>query len=92
MKTVIKRPLITEKNTAQNEAGIFVFETHLDSTKTEIKSAVEKLFDVKVDSVNTIVCRGHAKRTKFSIVAPKRWKKALVKLKAGEKIAIFEGA
>lgn len=91
MKQVIKRPLITEKNTYHNAAGIYVFEVDLDSDKTEIKSAVEKNFKVKVQSVKTSVCRGHAKMTKFGYGRVPRWKKAYVKLAAGDKIALFEG-
>jgi large subunit ribosomal protein L23 len=92
MKTVIKRPLVTEKNTYHNAAGIYVFEVALDTDKTEIRSAVEKYFKVKVQSVKTSVCRGHAKQTKFGMGKIPHWKKAYVKLKAGEKIALFEGA
>ena len=92
MKTVIKRPLVTEKNTYHNAAGIYVFEVALDTDKTEIRSAVEKYFKVKVQSVKTSVCRGAAKQTKFGMGKVPHWKKAYVKLKAGEKIALFEGA
>lgn len=93
MSGVIKKPLITEKNTYHNAAGIYVFEVVLNASKDEVKSAVEKYFKVKVDGVNTLVCRGRSKRNKFGVTtqAPK-WKKALVKLAPGEKIALFEGA
>ncbi len=92
MKQVIKAPLITEKNTYHNAAGVYVFEVDQKADKTEIKKAVEKNFAVKVAAVRTAVCRGHAKQTKFGLTTPPRWKKAFVKLKAGEKIALFEGA
>jgi len=92
MKQIIKRPLVTEKNTYHNAAGIYVFEVHLESDKTEIRTAVEKNFKVKVQSVKTSVCRGQAKQTKFGPGKISRWKKAYVKLVAGEKIALFEGA
>ncbi|MEZ0393318.1 MAG: 50S ribosomal protein L23 [Pseudobdellovibrionaceae bacterium] len=91
MKHVIKRPLITEKNTYHNAAGVYVFEVDLDSDKPKIKAAVEKVFKVKVLSVKTSVCRGHAKLTKFGYGKVPHWKKAYVKLAAGEKIALFEG-
>lgn len=91
MKNVIKAPLITEKNTYHNAAGVYVFEVDLSANKTEIRSAVEKNFGVKVDSVKTAVCRGHRKYTKFGLTKAPYWKKAFVKLKAGEKIALFEG-
>lgn len=92
MSLIIKRPLITEKNTIHNAAGVYVFEVELAANKTDIKQAVEKAFRVKVDSVNTVVCRGHAKRSKFGLSKVPYWKKALVKLVPGEKIALFEGA
>lgn len=92
MRNLIKSPLITEKNTYHNAANVYVFEVDKKASKTEIKQAVEKNFSVKVDSVRTAVCRGHAKQTKFGLTKVPHWKKAFVKLKAGEKIALFEGA
>ncbi|MGE0634592.1 MAG: 50S ribosomal protein L23 [Pseudobdellovibrionaceae bacterium] len=90
--SLIVKPLITEKNTIHNAGGVYVFEVELSADKTAIKQAIEKSFRVKVDSVNTVVCRGHAKRTKFGLSKIPYWKKALVKLVPGEKIALFEGA
>jgi large subunit ribosomal protein L23 len=92
MKNVVKRPLITEKNTIHNAGGIYVFEVDLTADKNEIKTAVEKKFKVKVDSVRTAVCRGRAKVNKFGRGRTPYWKKALIKLAPGEKIALFEGA
>ena len=92
MHYVIKRPLVTEKNSVLAEKGIYVFEVDGQATKTEIKAAVEKFFRVKVAGVNTAQCRGRSKRTKFGISKPITWKKAMVRLKAGEKIGLFEGA
>lgn len=91
MKHVIKSPLVTEKNTYHNAAGVYVFEVDMKATKTEIKSSVEKSFKVKVASVRTSVCRGHSKQTKFGLTKVPYWKKAYVKLVEGEKIALFEG-
>ncbi|MCB0413547.1 MAG: 50S ribosomal protein L23 [Bdellovibrionales bacterium] len=92
MLYVIKKPLITEKNSFHAEGGTYAFEVDKKATKTEIKQAVEKSFRVKVDSVNTLICRGRGKRNKHGVTKPKYWKKALVKVKAGEKISLFEGA
>ena len=89
---VIKRPLVTEKNSILAEKGVYVFEVNREANKADIKSAVEKYFRVKVKSVNTAICRGRAKRTKLGVGSAPTWKKALVKLKAGEKISLFEGA
>lgn len=91
MRQVIKAPLVTEKNTYHNAAGVYVFEVDMKSTKTDIKTAVEKNFKVKVDSVRTSICRGHSKYTKFGLTKIPYWKKAYVKLVEGEKIALFEG-
>lgn len=91
MNQVIKSPLVTEKNTYHSAAGVYVFEVSLKSTKEEIKQAVNKKFNVKVDSIRTAVCRGRAKMTKFGPGKTPRWKKAFVKLAQGEKIALFEG-
>ncbi len=92
MFQVIKKPLITEKNTLHTTMGAYVFEVDRKATKVEVKSAVEKLFDVKVDSVRTMICRDRTRRVGAKYSKIKYWKKALVKLKAGEKIAVFEGA
>ena len=92
MKQIVKQPLVTEKNTYHNAAGVYVFEVDKTASKTEIKATVEKNFGVKVDSVRTSNCRGHSKQSKFGLTKVPHWKKAFVKLKAGEKIALFEGA
>ncbi len=91
MKNIIKAPLVTEKNTYHNAAGVYVFEVNLKSSKTDIKAAVEKNFKVKVDSVRTSLCRGRSKNSKFGATKVAYWKKAYVKLLSGEKIALFEG-
>lgn len=92
MYNLIKRPLITEKNSLMAEAGVYVFEVDKMATKDEIKKAVEKNFRVKVASVRTAICRGRAKRTKLGVGRIQYWKKALVRLNPGEKISLFEGA
>lgn len=92
MYYVIKRPLVTEKNSILAEKGVYVFEVDQAATKLDIKKAVEKYFRVKVANVNTANCRGRSKRTRFGASKPATWKKAMVRLKAGEKISLFEGA
>lgn len=91
MSFTIKKPLVTEKSSILAEQGFYAFEVEKVATKTEIKTAVEKRFDVKVASVKTLVCRGRSKKTAAGMLKPKYWKKALVKLKAGEQIKMFEG-
>src|SRR6201985_466548 len=85
--TVIRRPLITEKGLSVKETeGTLVFEVAPQASKTEVKQAVEALFKVKVAAVRTSNVAGKARRRgKFSGYRPD-WKKAYVKLKAGEKL------
>ena len=92
MWSVVKKPLVTEKNTIHSAAGVYAFEVDRKATKTDIKDAIEKSFDVKVDSVKTMVCRGKVKRVGRNFSKVRYWKKALVKLQPGESIAIFEVA
>lgn len=91
MYEIIKRPLMTEKNTIHAEQGVYTFEVDSKATKDQIKKAVEKVFRVKVHAVNTQNCRGRAKRFRFNVGGVRYWKKALVKLAPGEKIQLFEG-
>lgn len=88
---IIKKPLLTEKTTALSSKSIHVFKVNKMATKIEIKNAVEYYFKVKVESVNTLVGRNKPKKTAKGIIPAKYYKKAMVKLKQGEKIALFEG-
>ncbi len=92
MKNIIKSPLITEKNTLHQAAGVYVFEVDKAATKTDIKAAIENNFKVKVTSVRTVNARGRSKQTRFGLTKAPHWKKAFIKLAPGEKIAVFEGA
>jgi large subunit ribosomal protein L23 len=85
--TVIRRPMVTEKGVAVKETeGTLVFEVAPGATKTEVKQAVELLFKVKVASVRTANFLGKERRRgKFSGFRPD-WKKAYVRLKAGQKM------
>ena len=87
---VIRRPLITEKALTSREVeGSLVFEVAANATKTEVKQAVEALFNGKVASIRTISVVGkERKRGKFAGYLPD-WKKAYVRLKAGEKVPDF---
>ena len=88
---VLRRPLVTEKNTALQAQGKYVFEVDRDANKDQIKQAVEKAFKVTVTKVNIMTVRGQEKRVGRRVVAGSPWKKALVTLKSGDKIQIFEG-
>lgn len=93
MYEIIKKPLISEKNAGHAEdSNTYAFEVDLRANKTQIKRAIELAFDVKVEDVRTMICRGRYFRKQIKLGPPKHWKKALVKLKQGEKISIFEGA
>jgi large subunit ribosomal protein L23 len=89
---IVKRPLISEKGERNRAAAQqYTFEVHRDATKIQVKGAVEKLFGVHVLAVRTAVLRGKAKRVGRSIGQRPNWKKAIVTLKQGDTIALFEG-
>jgi large subunit ribosomal protein L23 len=88
---VLKRPLITEKSTALQTQGKYVFEVSREANKYEIKNAVEKTFKVTVTAVNVITVPGEMHRVGKSRVFRQPRKKAVVTLKAGDKIQLFEG-
>lgn len=89
---VIKRPLVTEKGMkAQGTLPAYTFEIDKRATKDDVRRSVEKIFGVHVVKVNTSRLRGKVKRVGNSIGRRPNWKKAIVALRAGEKIEIFEG-
>ena len=89
---VIKRPIVTEKSTDIGEKqNAYVFEVQRNADKTEVRLAVEKLFNVKVDTVNTMIVHGKLKRVKQYFGRRPKWKKAIVTLQEGHKIDLFEG-
>lgn len=87
---VIKRPVITEKTRDLAEKGQFVFAVSPRATKTDIRRAVEKLFDVNVKRVNTMIVGGKRRRTIYGTAKRSNWKKAIVTLRAGQSISYFE--
>ena len=88
---IIQKPLIfSEKaNLLKDEAGQYVFLVHFRANKLEIKRAVEKLFNVKVSKVRTMVTRGHMGRMGFRYGKRPSRKKAIVTLQEGQKIEMF---
>lgn len=89
---IINRPLITEKSTHQKETeNKVVFSVHPKANRSEIKKAVERLFNVRVERVNTLLMSGKIKRLGRNIGRRPSWKKAYVTLKKGDKIEFFEG-
>ncbi|HEU4878734.1 MAG TPA: 50S ribosomal protein L23 [Gemmatimonadaceae bacterium] len=88
----IVRPIVTEQSSAAyQERGEYTFRVASDATKTTIRSAIEQLFGVKVTGVWTSNQRGKARRVGQQIGRRPHWKKAVVKLRDGDTIDIFEG-
>ncbi|GGK57988.1 50S ribosomal protein L23 [Nocardia camponoti] len=91
-RDILLAPVISEKSYGLIEEGTYTFLVHPDSNKTQIKIAVEKVFGVKVTSVNTANRQGKRKRTRFGYGKRKDTKRALVTLSADSKpIEIFGG-
>ena len=88
---IIRRPLVTEKSTLQRETGanIIAFEVDPKANKIQVKDAVEELFKVKVDEVRLFNIRGKMKRMGRWQGKRRDWRKAYVRLKAGEKAPEF---
>lgn len=88
LRDVVIKPIISEKSYSLIDEGKYTFEVHPDSNKTEIKQAIEFIFDVKVASVNTLNRSGKTRRTRFGLGKRKDTKRAIVSLKSGS-IDIF---
>lgn len=90
---IIKRPLITEKTSLSREANnCYAFEVDRRANKIQIRQAIEKIFGVKVIDINTTVLPGKTRRFGAHLSAKRSWKKAIAKLKEGDRIEIYEGA
>ena len=90
IEEVIRRPLVTEKGVAKKETErTLCFEVALEANKTQVKSAVEKMFKVKVEEVRTANFDGKLRRRGRFAGYRSDWKKAYVRLKAGEKVPDF---
>ncbi len=89
---VLLAPVVSEKAVGSAEAvSQVVFKVTKDAKKPEIKAAVEKMFDVKVDNVRTLVMKGKTKRTRFGLGKRNDWKKAYVRLAEGHDIDFAMG-
>lgn len=92
LHSVIVRPLVTEKSTDKLEReGAYSFVVAKDANKVEIAQAVETLFNVKVSGVRTMQYRGKERRMGRYVGRRAAWKKAVVTLREGDSIEIFEG-
>ena len=88
---IILNPLVTEKSTQQSEFNKMVFSVPVNATKLEVKSSIEKIFSVKVTSVNTILLKGKVKRFKGVLGRRSNTKKAIVTLAPGNTIDLSAG-
>ncbi len=87
---VIIKPLITEKSTHQQTSrNAYAFQVHLNANKTQIKEAVEKIYEVKVADVRTMNRKGKPRRAKFKMTTTGDWKKAVVVLDENSRIELF---
>jgi large subunit ribosomal protein L23 len=87
---VIIKPLVTEKSThQQNTRNVYTFMVHRHANKPQIKQAVEKIYDVKVKDVRTIVRKGKPRRTRFQTTTTSDWKRAIVVLQEDSRIELF---
>lgn len=91
LNDVLIQPVLSEKATALREQDKYVFKVATDVSKTQIKEAVTKLFNVKVVSCTTINVLGKMKRLRGKRGKTSSWKKAIVRLEPGQTIKVFEG-
>ena len=89
---ILIRPVVSEKSYQLITENRYTFKVHKDAHKTQIRQAVEELFDVKVVGVNIIKVQPKPKRRGVTRGTKPGWKKAIVELKAGDSIEIFSGA
>jgi large subunit ribosomal protein L23 len=91
-RQVLIAPVVSEKSYSLIEDNKYSFRVHEKAHKTQVRQAVEELFDVKVEGVNILKVQPKPKRRGFSRGTKPGWKKAIVQLRAGDRIEIFEGA
>ena len=88
---VIIRPVVSEKSYVLAAAGKYTFRIHPDAHKTQVRQAIEVLFDVHVEEVRTLSVKSKPKRRGTSRGRTRSWKKAIVQVRTGETIPIFAG-
>ena len=90
-RDVIVAPVVSEKSYAELQNNWYTFEVHPDANKTQIKIAVQEIFNVRVLTVNTLNREGKRRRTRFGVGKRKDVKRAMVKLADGDRIDAFGG-
>jgi large subunit ribosomal protein L23 len=88
---VIIRPIVSEKTYALAVAGKYTFRIHPDANKTQVRQAIEQLFDVSVVEVRTSTVPSKPKRRGYTAGRTRGWKKAVVQVAEGQTIPIFQG-
>ena len=88
---VIIRPVVSEKTYVLADAGKYTFRVHEKAHKTQIRQAIEELFDVKVLAVRTASVKSKPKRRGQTSGRTRQWKKAIVQVREGDTIPIFQG-
>ena len=88
---IIIRPVVSEKSYVLATADKYTFRVHPDAHKTQIRQAIEQLFDVKVLEVRTVSVKSKPKRRGYTSGRTRAWKKAIVQVRAGDSIPIFQG-
>ncbi len=91
-RQVLIAPVVSEKSYSLIEENKYSFRVHDKAHKTQVRQAVEQLFDVKVEGVNIVKVQAKPKRRGISRGKKPGWKKAIVQLREGDRIEIFEGA
>lgn len=88
---VLIRPVVSEKSFVLAEAGKYTFRVHHRAHKTQIRQAIEQLFDVNVVEIRTASVKSKPKRRGHTSGRSREWKKAIVQVRPGESIPIFQG-
>jgi large subunit ribosomal protein L23 len=91
-RQVIIRPIVSEKSYALIAQNKYTFRVHPEAHKTQIRDAVQEIFDVQVADVKTMTVRSKPKRRGYTAGRTRGWKKAIVRLVPGDRIELFEGA
>jgi len=91
-RDIIIRPIVTERGSDSMSIGRYTFEVFIGANKHQIKKAVEDLFKVHVMDINTMIVKGKMRGFGRSVGRRKNWKKAVVSLREGDSIPLFEGA
>jgi large subunit ribosomal protein L23 len=89
---VLLAPVVSEKSYSLQDDRKYTFKVHKDAHKTQIRQAVEELFDVKVENVNIVKVQAKPKRRGVTKGTRPGWKKAIVQVREGDTIEVFEGA